>query len=162
MEDDNVNGFFEEHSVCITDALLDAPGPHITYVNHGFEKMTGYSFAEVLGKNPRILQGPKTDRSVLARLRDNCSKGEFFEGTTINYRKDGSEFHIAWNISPIKVQGKIIAFIAVQTAFDGKDLKATLMAIKTKCEEILKAQEEILGNLIRFCDQVEESKQVNS
>src|SRR4030095_14308717 len=55
-------------SVMITTAQLDRPGPQIVYVNPAFTKMTGYAPEEVIGKTPRILQGPKTDRAVLARL----------------------------------------------------------------------------------------------
>jgi FixJ family two-component response regulator len=48
-------------SVVITTAQLDRPGPQIIYVNPAFTKMTGYASEEVIGKTPRILQGPKTE-----------------------------------------------------------------------------------------------------
>jgi PAS domain S-box-containing protein len=47
--------------VLITKAdSIDAPGPEIVYVNAAFEKLTGFSKEEVIGKSPRILQGPNT------------------------------------------------------------------------------------------------------
>jgi PAS domain S-box-containing protein len=83
-------------SVMIMTARLDPPGPQILYVNPAFTKMTGYSPEEVIGKTPHILQGPKTDRAVLDQLRKDCAAGKVFHGETINYRKDGSEFHPEW------------------------------------------------------------------
>ncbi|MEJ7913717.1 MAG: PAS domain S-box protein [Chitinophagaceae bacterium] len=52
------------------------PGPRIIYVNAAFTKMTGYSSEEVIGKTPRMLQGPKTDRNELNRLVRSFNKWE--------------------------------------------------------------------------------------
>ena len=72
-------------AVLITTADLDPPGPEIVYVNEGFCRMTGYAREEVIGKTPRFLQGPKTDRSELDRLRRQLSLGEPFDGEIVNY-----------------------------------------------------------------------------
>jgi PAS domain S-box-containing protein len=102
-------------SVMITTAQLDRPGPQIVYVNPAFTKMTGYAPEEVIGKTPRILQGPKTDRAVLARLREDCKAGKIFHGEAINYRKDGSEFYLEWSIRPVENErGAVTHFVAIQ------------------------------------------------
>jgi len=102
-------------SVCITDADLDPPGPRFVYCNKGYEKLTGFSPEEVLGKSPRIHQGPLTDKSVLSRLKQNLKDGFPFHGETLNYRKDGSPFWLEWKIFPIKNEvGKITNYIAFQ------------------------------------------------
>ena len=102
-------------SILITDAEIDLPGPQIVFVNPAFTRMTGYSAEDVIGKTPRILQGPRTHRAVLDRLRNNIQRGEEFGGTTINYRKDGSEFHIEWHLAPLRdAHGKITHFVSVQ------------------------------------------------
>jgi PAS domain S-box-containing protein len=104
-----------KESVTITDANLDLPGPKIVFVNPAFTKMTGYTAAEVIGKTPRILQGPRTDKTILARLRKKLEQGEVFEGEAINYRKDGTEFDLEWQIAPIRdASGKITHFTAIQ------------------------------------------------
>ena len=59
--------------------------------NQAFTKITGYSFDEIKDKTPRILQGKKTERSVLDDLKTKCKNGKFFSGTTINYKKNGEE-----------------------------------------------------------------------
>ena len=102
-------------SVLITTADLLSPGPYIIYVNPAFEKMTLWKKEEVLGKNPRLLQGPKTDYSIFSDLREKLDKGEIWSGRTFNYRKDGSEFYMQWSISPIRdLNGNIFQYIAVQ------------------------------------------------
>ncbi len=89
-------------AVLITEAEpFDEPGPKILYVNEAFTKMTGYTAAEVIGKNPRILQGPKSDKRELARLRKALENWESCEITTINYKKNGEEFWINFTISPV-------------------------------------------------------------
>jgi diguanylate cyclase (GGDEF)-like protein/PAS domain S-box-containing protein len=102
-------------AVLITTADLDPPGPAIVYVNEGFCRMTGYAREEVIGKTPRILQGPKTDRSELDRLRRQLSLGGPFDGEIVNYRKDGSEYVIEWYVVPLRnTAGEITHWMASQ------------------------------------------------
>src|SRR6056297_383839 len=70
-------------SILITELDLEKPGPKIVYVNDGFRKMTGYSREEVIGKTPRILQGPKTDRAILDKLKRKLKEGQAFFGHTV-------------------------------------------------------------------------------
>ncbi|HTA29310.1 MAG TPA: PAS domain S-box protein, partial [Candidatus Cybelea sp.] len=104
-----------KESIVITEAELDLPGPKIIFVNPAFTKMTGYSAEEAIGKTPRILQGPRTDKTVLSRLRQNLQRGEPFEGEALNYRKDGKEFTLEWQIAPIRdASGTLTHFVAIQ------------------------------------------------
>lgn len=89
-------------AILITTADLDPPGPEIVYVNEDFCQMAGYTREELIGKTPRIMQGPKTDRSELDRLRRQLSLGKPFDGQIVNYRKDGSEYVIEWYIVPLR------------------------------------------------------------
>lgn len=108
------------NSVVITDANC-IEGPLIVYANPSFEKMTGYSIAELIGKSPKILQGPLTDSKVIEEMRICIRTGEHFEGSTINYDKNKNPYNVEWSISPIKdQQGVIQYFVSVQkniTAF---------------------------------------------
>ena len=104
-----------KETVLITAAELDPPGPEILFVNPAFSEMTGYSQEEVLHKTPRILQGPKSDRAMLQQLRETLSRGEPFSGETVNYRKDGSEYYVEWDITPIRTSsGEISHFLSIQ------------------------------------------------
>ena len=101
-------------SVMLTRA--DAGYP-ILYVNPAFTELTGYGFDEVVGKDPALLQGPKTDRKLLGELREKLGDGNTFHGKTINYRKDGSELLMEWKIFPICNSEKMTThFLAVQRA----------------------------------------------
>jgi PAS domain S-box-containing protein len=104
-----------KEAVLITSARLDPPGPEILFVNPAFSEMTGYSQEEILQKTPRVLQGPKSDRAMLTELREALSRGEPFSGETVNYRKDGSEYYVEWDITPIRRSGgQISHFLSIQ------------------------------------------------
>jgi PAS domain S-box-containing protein len=98
-------------SILVTDATRAAK---IVYANNAFKTLTGYSPSEVIGRTPRILQGPGTDRKVIARLGKALKKGGKFEGRAINYRKDGTPFIMYWRVMPVKTAGKTRLWIAIQ------------------------------------------------
>ncbi|MFO0994733.1 MAG: adenylate/guanylate cyclase domain-containing protein [Hyphomicrobiales bacterium] len=102
-------------SILITSADLGRPGPMIVYVNPAFEKMTGWTAAEAVGKSPRFLQGEKTDHAKFADMRETLEGGHSWESQAVNYRKDGSHFIMEWSITPLKnAAGQITHFVAVQ------------------------------------------------
>jgi two-component system sensor histidine kinase/response regulator len=74
-------------SIVITD--LDG---NIEYVNTRFTEVTGYSLAEVIGKNPRILQSGKTDNATYKEMWAALTRGEIWRGELFNCRKDGTEY----------------------------------------------------------------------
>ena len=89
-------------AVMITEAEpFDEPGHRIVYVNEAFTKMTGYSSGEVLGKTPRILQGPKTDKAALKRFSEAIRKWQACEVTVVNYKKSGEEYWANFSVSPV-------------------------------------------------------------
>jgi PAS domain S-box-containing protein len=98
-------------SVLVTDA---SPRGNIIYANKAFKKLTGHEPSSVIGKTPRILQGPGTDKKVIERLATALKVGGRFEGKAINYKKDGTPFIMFWRVLPIKEGKKIIAWVAIQ------------------------------------------------
>jgi PAS domain S-box-containing protein len=100
------------------DAIMiteNKSGYPIVFVNQSFTDMTGYERDELIGQSPTILQGPKTDRDVLDRLRRDISEGKIFHGQAVNYRKDGSEFIMEWKIAPVRDEnGEISHYLAIQ------------------------------------------------
>jgi len=101
--------------VVITDAQITAPGPKILYVNPAFTRMTGYAEEELLGRTPRLLQGPETDIAVLTRTRGALQRGEATEGEAINYRRDGSTYLSHWTIHPLRdAAGNLTHWVSVQ------------------------------------------------
>ncbi len=120
-------------SVLITEAEpIEDTGPRIIFVNEAFTRMTGYSAQEIIGKTPRILQGPKTDRKELARLKQSLAKWEPCQVTTINYTKSGEEFWVNLSISPVADEtGWYTHWISIQrdvTSIKQKELQKKLLA----------------------------------
>ena len=90
-------------AILITEAEpIDEPGPRIVYVNEAFTRMTGYSQQEVLGKTPRIMHGPKTDRALLDTIRSALEKFEPVVVELINYHKNGWEYWAELSLVPLK------------------------------------------------------------
>ncbi|WP_340302111.1 PAS domain-containing protein [Roseobacter sp. HKCCD7870] len=101
--------------IVITDADFSGGGPHILYANPAFTKITGYELHEVVGKNPNFLQGRKTDRRVLKKLKDDLLSGNHFFGQAWNYKKNGTPFLMQWSIAGVKnSQGTVKYYVAIQ------------------------------------------------
>ncbi len=100
----------------ITEAEpIDDPGPRILYVNRAFQRLTGYTPEEVLGKTQRILHGPRTDEIVLQRIRTALTRCQPIREELINYRKDGSEFWVDVSMFPIADEkGKYTHWMTIQ------------------------------------------------
>ena len=99
----------------VTDAQLEPPGPRIVAVNPAFSRISGYPPEEVMGRTPRLLQGPRTDPKVLGTLRKTLRAGKIFRGETYNYRKNGEEFLMSWYIQGMKSsEGEVTHYLGVQ------------------------------------------------
>ncbi|MFT5711793.1 MAG: diguanylate cyclase (GGDEF)-like protein/PAS domain S-box-containing protein [Glaciecola sp.] len=89
-------------AIIVTEAEpTHSPGPRILWANDIFYKSTGYQPSEVIGKSPRILQGPLTDKSVLKRLSTALENWEVCRVEVLNYKKDGSTFWNEFEVTPI-------------------------------------------------------------
>jgi len=89
-------------AILITEAEpIEGDGPRILYVNNAFTRMTGYTEAEVIGKTPRMLQGPDTDLQELYRLKNALKKWEPCEIEVLNYKKNGEPFWNNFAVAPV-------------------------------------------------------------
>lgn len=88
--------------VIITEAApFRAPGPRIVFVNEAFERRTGYTREEVIGKSPRFLQGPETQRAQLDRIRNALERWDRVRVDLINYTKAGEPYWVDLDVSPV-------------------------------------------------------------
>jgi diguanylate cyclase (GGDEF)-like protein/PAS domain S-box-containing protein len=96
--------------------IADATQDHwpLIYVNSGFERLSGYSAAELLGKTAHHLLGTDTEQTGVATLRESLKHGNNCQVTLRNYRRDGSMF---WNeliISAVRdASGALTHFIGI-------------------------------------------------
>ena len=101
-----------ENGVLITEA---GSPERIVYANPAFERMTGYSEEELLGRTPEMLRGPKTDPEVIESLAEARAAGESWVGEAVNYRKDGTPLRVQWTAVPVRdEEGEIEYWTAVQ------------------------------------------------
>ncbi|MCW6049231.1 PAS domain S-box protein [Lyngbya sp. CCAP 1446/10] len=124
-------------AVLITEAEpINASGPRILYANPAFTRMSGYTLEEVLGKTLRILQGEKTDRASLDRIRRALETWQPVRADLINYRKDGTEFWVELSIVPIADEsGSFTHWVAVQRDIsDRKEAEAALQQLNELLE----------------------------
>lgn len=102
------------NGIIITDAT--APDNPIIYVNPAFERITGYSAAEAIGRNSRFLQATDRDQPELEEVRSAIREARECHVRVRNYRQDGTSFWNELYISPVcNSQGHLTHFVGIQT-----------------------------------------------
>jgi PAS domain S-box-containing protein len=127
--------------------MITDPEGHIDYVNQKFIELTGYSYAEVKGQNPRLLKSGETTPEVYRNLWLTIKAGRQWTGEFHNQKKDGALYWEEAVISPIKDrQGQIVRFLALK-----EDVTERKQAEKLKTQlelQLRQAQKmEALGTL---------------
>jgi PAS domain S-box-containing protein len=136
-----------------TDGILittaDPPDYPIVYANPGFERLTGYSTQEALGRNCRFLQGPQTDRRAVREIREGLASGAGAHVTLLNYRKDGSTFWNDIRITPLKnPAGVTTHFVGVQTdVSDRHQVEESLKQSEASAHAASEAKSQFLANM---------------
>jgi PAS domain S-box-containing protein len=121
------------NGIVITDPNL--PDNPIVYVNPAFEKTTGYTMEEAIGRNCRFLQGEDRNQPALEELRACIREGQECRVVLRNYRRDGTRFWNELYVSPVHDDaGNLTNFVGVQN--DVTEIKRT--------EEVLKGSEDRL------------------
>jgi two-component system, cell cycle sensor histidine kinase and response regulator CckA len=98
--------------------IMDAEQPDypIIYASPGFERMTGYEAAEVIGRNNQFLQGPNTESAAMDKLLEAKNAGEPCMVEFLNYRKDQSQFWSDLSVAPVlDDSGRLTHFVGVMT-----------------------------------------------
>lgn len=132
----------------IADARL--PDRPLIYVNHGFEILTGYTAAEVLGKNCRFLQGDQTNEKAKQRIRDAVANCQPCVVEILNYHKNGNPFWNRLSITPVQDEaGQTTHFIGVQSDVTARRRAAEeLRAANRDMQEALEGAAQIQQSLL--------------
>ena len=118
------------NSIMITDEK-----GKIIWINRAFSETTGYSFAEVLGQNPRLLKSGKQKQEFYKDMWETILAGKMWRNTIVNRRKDGSLTREDMTITPISNDaGEIKNFVAIKQ--DITKLDQALAEVRTKNEEL--------------------------
>ncbi len=119
------------NGIVISDARV--PENPVIYCNPTFERITGYSSNEILGKNCRFLQGNDTEPEALEMIRTRLKAAKDCLVTLKNYRKDGTPFWNELAISPVRdAEGEVTHYIGIQT--DISERKRAEEALRTSEE----------------------------
>ncbi len=87
----------------------------MTYVNPAFERMSGYSRVEAIGRSPQILKSGRQTASFYRALWRRLTRGKSWSGTLVNRRKDGSLYEVEATISPIRAAADgVIGYVGVE------------------------------------------------
>lgn len=132
----------------VTVVITNTEG-EIEYVNPKFTETTGFSFEEVIGKNPRILKSDYTTPEEYKKLWNTLAQGDEWHGEFHNKKKDGSLYWESASISPIvNSQGKTTHYIAIKEDITNrKEIQKELIKAKEKAEESDRLKLAFLANM---------------
>lgn len=129
----------EQAVINANDAVViteDKPELPIVYANAAFEKMTGYSYQEILGRHPgRLLQGPETNTFVRSEIGKKIKTDEPILAKMVNYKKNGEKYWVEMNIFPYQ-SGEEKYWISIQRDITERmELEEALMEYKEFFDE---------------------------
>ena len=128
---------------------------HITFVNPAFERVTGYSRDEAMGKNPRILKSGRHERPFYDSMWATLLAGETWTGELVNRRKDGAQYTEEASISPIRdAAGEVTGYVAVKrdvtalrlAAADQRETESRYRSLFANMHELLISCEAVYEN----------------
>jgi PAS domain S-box-containing protein len=113
------------NGVLMTDALR-----RITWVNEGFTRLTGYSFADVVGESPGfILHCRETDPEIVAKMRNALNLGVSFQAEILNRHKSGQLFWNHLDMAPLRnASGELTGFVCIELDITERKIAQTRIA----------------------------------
>lgn len=123
-------------SVTANGVIITDRAGAIVWANSAFERLTGYTLAELEGKSTRVLKSGRTPRTTYEQLWQTILSGTVWRGELINKRKDGSLYDEEMTISPLRnSHGEITHFVAIkQDVSERKALQERFHLLATAVE----------------------------
>ncbi len=123
------------HGLVVADATV--PDYPIIFVNTSFERLTGYSLRDVVGRNCRFLQGPDSDLEAIQRMREALASKVACDVDLINYKKNGEPFWNHLSLFPFfSDQGDLIRYVGVISDNSDRQRLESQLAQSQKLEAI--------------------------
>ncbi|MCX6897969.1 MAG: ATP-binding protein [Verrucomicrobia bacterium] len=132
-----------------TSILITDRQGTILWCNPAFTELTGYTAAEAIGKNPRILKSGKHDAAFYQHLWRRILAGRIWHGEIINKRRDGNLYTQEITITPVRdARGEIAHFIAIEQDITlRKRAEAELRRTRDAAEAANRAKSIFLANM---------------
>jgi len=133
------------NGIVITNTLGE-----IEWVNPAFTKLTGYTWKEVIGENPRVLNSGKHDMAYFENMWETVLKGGVWHDEIINKKKNGDLFHEEMTITPIlNDEQEIVQFVAIkQDITERKRLEEIVIKAKQRMEDELNVAKDIQMSML--------------
>ncbi|MFW5896090.1 MAG: sensor histidine kinase [archaeon] len=113
------------HSVIITDREET-----IEYVNPAFERITGFSEAQAIGRTPRLLASGETEERVYEEMWETILDGDTWKGELVNRRQTGARQYVQQTIAPIHdADGEIENFVSIGTDVTDQKLRKQVLEV---------------------------------
>lgn len=137
-------------------ASADGEAQRIVFVNPAFTRIFGYAPEEAIGRTPRLMQGPRTQRAELDRIRNAVDTGQPVMAQVINYTKDGREVWLDLDITPITDdEGRHTHWLAVARDVTFRKVNEVVQATETAVIDMIAAGvglEPVLEKIARAID----------
>lgn len=155
-------------AICLCDPhQSDVP---IVFANRAFRHLTGYEDHEIIGRNCRFLQGPRSDRATIDRVRKAIADEDVLVVEILNYRKDGTPFWNALHLGPIyDADGRLVYFLGSQ--WDVSDVRAArseeryARELARELSHRMKNMFAVIGGIVNFTGRVRgietEAREIN-
>ncbi|MDD2809409.1 CHASE domain-containing protein [Rhodoferax sp.] len=144
------------NAVVITDAQR-----RITWVNPGFERISGYSAAEVLGRSPSFLQTEHTNPATIARMREAFQSGQSFHGEVLNRSKLGVDYWLELEIQTLRdAKGEVNGYMAIESDITERRQAQTQLEAVLRDNDALLSTLDLLG-IVSMADRTGRIIQVN-
>lgn len=125
----------------------------ITYANHNFEKISGYSVDELVGKPHNIVRHPDMDKEIFAELWKTVGEGKIWKGLVKNRAKDGSDYYVVSEVAPIYGKdGKLKEYIGIRN--DVTELEQYKQILQRKLNQTNLSKEEQTTYLSEYEDAI--------
>jgi PAS domain S-box-containing protein len=150
-------------AICLTDPNL--PDHPLVFCNAAFERLTGYTSEEIVGRNCRFLQGAETDPEQVRRIREALRDEQAAVFKILNYRKDGSTFWNGLHLGPLyNWNGSLKYFFASQWVLsDIHEARAEERHAKAMAREVshrLKNDFAVIGGIVTITGRAMNSRKV--
>ncbi len=121
----------------------------VRYVNATFANMTGYTKAELQGRNLRLLVGPETDVAALSEMRESLTRGRACRTILRNYRKDGVTFWNELSMAPLRDEaGLLTQWVGIQTDASVRVRAGELALAQQELEDLVERRTRELGDVL--------------
>ena len=135
----------DEHAIV---SATDVKG-NITYMNDKFCKISGFSSAELMGKNHRLVKSDRHSKAFYREMWRTIAKGRTWHGEVCNKKKNGEYYWVRATILPfVNKKGKPFKYVSIRTDItEGKKMEAALALALKKAEEATQAKSDFLANM---------------